>query len=62
MKRRDFLRLSGGMCLLARFSSCAEGYSIEDGYATASSAPGFGLKVDEDKFASKVKVRFDVKA
>jgi L-alanine-DL-glutamate epimerase-like enolase superfamily enzyme len=40
----------------------AEGYSIEDGYATVSTAPGFGLKVNEDKFASKAKVRFDLKA
>ena len=40
----------------------AEGYSRKDGYATVSAAPGFGLKVNEDKFASKVKVRFDLKA
>ncbi|UCF17008.1 MAG: hypothetical protein JSW59_06015, partial [Phycisphaerales bacterium] len=40
----------------------ADGYSIKDGCATVPEAPGFGLTVDEDKFASKVKVRFDLKA
>jgi len=40
----------------------ADGYSIKDGYATVPDAPGFGLMVDEDKFASRIKVRFDLKA
>jgi L-rhamnonate dehydratase len=38
-----------------------DGYSIEDGYATVPDAPGFGLAIDEEKFASGVKVRFDLK-
>jgi len=40
----------------------ADGYTIENGYATVPDMPGFGLEVDEDKFASKVHVRFDLKA
>ena len=40
----------------------ADGYSIEEGYATVPDAPGFGLTIDEAKFASEVKVRFDLKA
>lgn len=40
----------------------ADGYAIKDGYATVPDAPGFGLTIHEDKFASKVKVRYDLKA
>jgi len=40
----------------------ADGYTIKNGYATIPNAPGFGFKVNEDKFASDVKVRFDLKA
>lgn len=40
----------------------ADGYSIDNGCATIPDAPGFGLKVNEDKFASDVKVRFDLRA
>ncbi|MHC4146030.1 MAG: enolase C-terminal domain-like protein [Planctomycetota bacterium] len=40
----------------------AEGYTIKDGYASIPAVPGFGLTVNEEKFASDVKVRFDLKA
>ena len=40
----------------------ADGYAIEDGRAAVSEAAGFGLQIDEDKFASKAKIRFDLKA
>ncbi|MHC4328180.1 MAG: enolase C-terminal domain-like protein [Planctomycetota bacterium] len=40
----------------------AEGYTIKDGYASVPAVPGFGLTVNEEKFASDVKVRFDLKA
>jgi L-alanine-DL-glutamate epimerase-like enolase superfamily enzyme len=39
----------------------ADGYTIEDGYATVPAKPGFGLTINEEKFASEVKVRFDLK-
>lgn len=39
----------------------AEGYRMKDGYATVPAVPGFGLKIDEGKFASDVKVRFNLK-
>ncbi|MDZ4783139.1 MAG: enolase C-terminal domain-like protein [Planctomycetia bacterium] len=38
----------------------AEGYARKDGLATVPSAPGFGLSIDEDRFASGAKVRFDL--
>ena len=38
----------------------AEGYRMKDGYATVPDAPGFDLMIDEGKFASNVKVRFDL--
>lgn len=40
----------------------AEGYSRKDGLATVPDAPGMGLEIDEDRFASEVKVRFDLRA
>jgi L-alanine-DL-glutamate epimerase-like enolase superfamily enzyme len=39
----------------------ADGYAIRDGLATVPDAPGMGLKIAEDKFASGVKVNFDLK-
>jgi L-alanine-DL-glutamate epimerase-like enolase superfamily enzyme len=39
----------------------AEDYAIKNGYATIPAAPGFGLKVIENKFTSEVKIRFDIK-
>ncbi len=36
-------------------------YTIKNGYATVPAAPGFGLKVIENKFTSEVKIRFDIK-
>ena len=39
----------------------AEGYKILDGCSSVPDAPGFGLKIDEDKFAAGVRVNFDIK-
>ncbi len=38
----------------------AEGYQIGEGYATVPEAPGFGLKIHEEKFAANARVRFDL--
>ena len=40
----------------------ADGYAIKDGTAGVPQAPGFGLKLDEAKFAARIKPRFDLKA
>jgi len=40
----------------------ADGYSIKNGYASVPAAPGFGLTINEQKFASDIKVRFDLKS
>lgn len=39
----------------------ADGYEIKDGKAIVPDKPGFGLAVNEEKFAKQVKVLFDVK-
>ena len=39
----------------------ADGYKIKDGYSSVPEAPGFGLKINEDKFATDVRIRFDLK-
>jgi L-alanine-DL-glutamate epimerase-like enolase superfamily enzyme len=39
----------------------SDGYSIENGSATVPSSPGFGLIIDDEKFASEAKVLFDLK-
>lgn len=38
-----------------------EGYTLRDGKCSVPDAPGFGLKIDETKFANEVKIRFDLK-
>jgi D-galactarolactone cycloisomerase len=38
-----------------------EGYAIKDGTAVVPDTPGFGLKVDEKKFASTIKPQFDLR-
>jgi L-alanine-DL-glutamate epimerase-like enolase superfamily enzyme len=38
----------------------AEGYEVRDGFSTVPDAPGFGLRIDEDKFAGNVRVNFDL--
>jgi L-alanine-DL-glutamate epimerase-like enolase superfamily enzyme len=38
----------------------AEVYSRKDGLATVPSTPGFGLTIEEDRFASEANVRFDL--
>jgi L-alanine-DL-glutamate epimerase-like enolase superfamily enzyme len=40
----------------------AVGYKIRKGYASVPKAPGFELKINEDKFASDVRIRFDLKS
>jgi len=40
----------------------ADGYAIQDGTASVPEAPGFGLKLDEAKFAARIKPKFDLKA
>lgn len=40
----------------------ADGYAIKDGKVKLPPAPGFGLKLDEAKFAAAIKPRFDLKA
>ena len=40
----------------------ADGYKISKGKASVPSTPGFGLKINEEKFASDVRIRFDLKA
>jgi L-alanine-DL-glutamate epimerase-like enolase superfamily enzyme len=39
----------------------ADGYAIEGGTASVSEAPGFGAKLDEEKFAAAIKPKFDLK-
>ena len=39
----------------------AEGYEIRNGSASVPDAPGFGLKIDEDKFSKKARVKFDLR-
>jgi L-alanine-DL-glutamate epimerase-like enolase superfamily enzyme len=39
----------------------AEGYAIEDGSSSVPAAPGFGLAIDASKFASGVRIHFDLK-
>jgi L-alanine-DL-glutamate epimerase-like enolase superfamily enzyme len=39
----------------------ADGYEIKDGACNVPATPGFGLALDEDKFASEARVRFDLK-
>jgi L-alanine-DL-glutamate epimerase-like enolase superfamily enzyme len=39
----------------------AEGYTIKDGLATVPDSPGFGLKINEERFAATIRPRFDVK-
>ncbi len=39
----------------------AEGYEILDGHSSVPDAPGFGLKIDEGRFATSVRVNFDLK-
>jgi len=38
----------------------AEGYNIRDGSCGVPDAPGFGLRIDENKFATSVRVNFDL--
>ena len=39
----------------------AEGYKIRDGSSSVPDAPGFGLRIDENKFAASARVNFDLK-
>ena len=40
----------------------AEGYAIKDGLASVPDAPGFGLEIDEAKFATDAKITFDLRS
>jgi L-alanine-DL-glutamate epimerase-like enolase superfamily enzyme len=40
----------------------AEGYTLADGMADVPEAPGLGLRINEARFASGVKVLFDIKS
>jgi L-alanine-DL-glutamate epimerase-like enolase superfamily enzyme len=40
----------------------ADGFSVRDGVATLPPTSGFGLRVNEDRFAAEAKVRFELKA
>lgn len=40
----------------------ADGVTIKDGRATLPSGPGFGLRIDEARFAAEAKIKFDLKA
>ncbi len=40
----------------------ADGYDIRDGMVRVPEAPGFGLKLDEAKFAASIKPKFDLRA
>ncbi len=39
----------------------ADGYSLSDGLATVPEAPGFGLRIHEEKFAARIQPRFDLR-
>jgi L-alanine-DL-glutamate epimerase-like enolase superfamily enzyme len=38
----------------------ADGYKIRNGSASVPDAPGFGLKINEEKFATKARINFDL--
>ncbi len=38
----------------------AEGYALKDGMATVPASPGFGLKINEEKFKQQIKPMFDL--
>ena len=40
----------------------ADGFSIREGQATMPPTSGFGLRIDEQRFAAEAKVRFDLRA
>jgi L-alanine-DL-glutamate epimerase-like enolase superfamily enzyme len=40
----------------------ADGYTIKDGIATLPPTSGFGLRINEERFAAEAKVKFDLKA
>ncbi len=40
----------------------ADGYTIKDGACSVPEEPGFGLAIDESKFASNARVRLDLRA
>ncbi|MCX6905076.1 MAG: mandelate racemase/muconate lactonizing enzyme family protein [Verrucomicrobia bacterium] len=40
----------------------ADGYDIKNGFVSVPEAPGFGLKINEARFAAAIKPRFDLKS
>ena len=39
----------------------ANGYKIRNGSASVPDTPGFGLKINEEKFATKARINFDIR-
>jgi L-alanine-DL-glutamate epimerase-like enolase superfamily enzyme len=39
----------------------AEGYKIQDGHCCVPDSPGFGLRINEDRFGANARVNFDLK-
>jgi len=39
----------------------AEGYRIQDGSCHVPDSPGFGLRINDDQFAAKARVNFDLR-
>ena len=39
----------------------ADGITIKDGYATLPPTSGFGLRINEERFATEAKIKFDLK-
>ena len=39
-----------------------DGYTIKDGYVVLPTTSGFGLRINEERFAAEAKVKFDLKA
>ena len=40
----------------------ADGYDIKNGFVSVPESPGFGLKINEARFAAAIKPRFDLKS
>ncbi len=40
----------------------ADEYEIRNGSSSVPDAPGFGLKIDEEKFSQKARVKFDLRS
>ena len=52
---------AGGARIVCTTECFLDGYAIKDGLASVPDAPGFGLKLDESKFARSIKPKFDLR-